>query len=144
MDRLIEDLRVKVFIFAGSGEKNDVRKMIDGLRNKGEVYEFSDASLEETVALVERCQIFISNDTGILRFADALNKKIVALYGPIDEKVYGPYPPGRDGAIVLKKDMACRPCYKRFRLTPCVHDRRCLKDIRVEEVLTAAKDLLKI
>jgi ADP-heptose:LPS heptosyltransferase len=87
--------------------------------------------------------LFVSNDTGPLRFADALKKKIVALYGPIDEKVYGPYLFGENRVVILKKDLPCRPCYRKFRLTKCLHDRKCLKEITVDEVFTMAKNFIK-
>jgi len=142
IDRLIGESKAKIFIFAGPKEKNDINGIINLLKDKKDVFEFSDASLEITVALVERCGLFISNDTGILRFADGLNKKIVALYGPIDEKVYGPYPVQDGRVAVLKKDLPCRPCYNKFRLAGCSNDKKCLKDITVDDVLSAAKKLL--
>ncbi len=142
IDRLVDGFKAKVFIFAGPDEKNDVTGIISPLKNKTDVFEFCDSSLEQTVALVERCQLFISNDTGILRFADALNKKIVALYGPIDEKVYGPYPYDSGRAIVIKKDLDCRPCYHKFRLASCLNSHRCMSEITVDEVLQAVKKLL--
>ena len=142
IDRMVDGFKAKVFIFAGPDEKKDVAGIISLLRNKTDVFEFCDSSLEQTVALVERCQLFISNDTGILRFADALNKKIVALYGPINEKVYGPYFLNDNRVVVLKKDLACRPCYNKFRIAPCRHDRKCLTGITVNDVLAAAGELI--
>jgi lipopolysaccharide heptosyltransferase II len=142
IDKLIIEFKTKIFIFAGPKEKEDIAKIINSLNYKDKIYEFSDRSLLETVALVEKCNLFIGNDTGPLRFADALNKKIVALFGPVDEKVYGPYPYDEKRTIVIKKDLACRPCYAKFRLAPCRNDKQCLRDISVEEVFQAVKKLL--
>ncbi len=142
IDRLVEEFKAKIFIFAGPKEKDDVAGMIGLIKNRKEVFEFCDFTLEQTVAMVERCQLFISNDTGILRFAEAFNKKIVALYGPIDDKVYGPYFLNDNRAVVLKKDLACSPCYSKFRLAPCVNDRKCLTGITVNDVLAAVKTLI--
>jgi ADP-heptose:LPS heptosyltransferase len=86
--------------------------------------------------------LFIGNDTGPLRFADGLHKKIVALFGPVDEKVYGPYPMQEGRTIVLSKQLACRPCYRNFRLAACSSDRACLRSITVQEVFSAAQKLL--
>jgi heptosyltransferase-2 len=113
----------------------------DLLKHKSKVFDFSECSLEKTVALIKRCHLFISNDSGLLKFADGLGKKIVALYGPIDEKVYGPYL-SDNRSIILKKDLPCRPCYNNFRLQACSRDRECLKSISVEEVFEAAVKLL--
>jgi heptosyltransferase-2 len=141
IDKLVEAYDVIVFIFAGPKEKDDISTIIDALKRKSRVFNFSELSLEKTVSLIKRCNLFISNDSGLLKFADGLNKKIIALYGPIDEKVYGPYM-SDERSIILKKDLPCRPCYNNFRLKPCDRDRECLKSISVEEVLEAAVKLL--
>ena len=142
IDRLIKELKAKVFIFAGPREKSDVDKILSSVPHKNNCFEFTVATLPQTVALVEKCSLFIGNDTGPLRFADGLNKKLVALFGPVDEKVYGPYPYDEKRTIVLKKDLSCRPCYNKFRLAPCVNNRKCLSDITVDEVMTAALRLI--
>ncbi|MCX5657966.1 MAG: glycosyltransferase family 9 protein [Candidatus Omnitrophica bacterium] len=142
IDRLIEEFKAKIFIFAGPKEKNDVFGILKTLKNKDNVFEFTDSSLEFTVALVECCNLFISNDTGILRFAEALKKKIVALYGPTDEKIYGPYFCNINNAVIIKNDLPCRPCYRKFRLAECKNDRSCMKDIEVIDVMSAVKRML--
>jgi len=72
-----------------------------------------------------------------------LQKKIVALFGPVDEKVYGPYPPEAHRTIVLTKALPCRPCYRDFRLSGCQRNKQCLSDISVDEVFAAVVHLLK-
>ncbi|MFH1094155.1 MAG: glycosyltransferase family 9 protein [Candidatus Omnitrophota bacterium] len=141
IDGLINEFKAKIFIFAGPEEKEDVAGILQAVRLKSDVYEFTGSSLAQTAALVDKCGLFIGNDTGPLRFADALNKKIVALFGPVDEKVYGPYPYEQGRTVVIKKDMACRPCYRKFRLPPCPYNKKCLEDITVEEVLQAVRKL---
>ena len=44
--------------------------------------------------------------------------------------------------IKIAKDLSCRPCYKKFRLPQCSYDRKCLKEITVDEVFNGAKRLL--
>jgi len=142
IDRLSEELKAKIFIFAGPKEKEDVSGMMNIIRNKNNCYEFAEVSLEKMVSLIDKCSLFISNDTGPLRFADALKKKIVALYGPLDEKVYGPYPFNEKRIIVVKKDLSCRPCYKRFKLPICNRNRECMNSISIKEVFEAARSLI--
>ncbi|MFH1767715.1 MAG: glycosyltransferase family 9 protein, partial [Candidatus Omnitrophota bacterium] len=137
------DLEAKIFIFAGPNERREINSIIFSLgRQWQSCYEFSDASLERLIALIDKCRLIVANDTGPLRFADALGKKIVALFGPVDERVYGPYPYDRQRTAVIKKDLSCRPCYRKFRLTGCDYDIKCLREITVDEVLTAAKQLI--
>ena len=62
------------------------------------------------------------------------------LCGPVDDKVYGPYPKSK-GSAVVKKGLPCQPCYRKFRMSDC-QDRRCLTDLSVEAVLREAQKLL--
>jgi heptosyltransferase II len=138
---LRKQLNATIFLFAGSRERQDIGDILKSVPSKVGVFEFTKTSLLQTVALIDKCDLFIGNDTGPMRFADALNKKIIALFGPVDEKVYGPYPDDKGRCIVLTKALPCRPCYRRFRISPCVNERKCLTDISVEEVMSAVKRL---
>jgi len=143
IDKLIAEFKAKIFIFAGPQEKSDVEKILSLVQHKDSCFEFTAATLPQTIALVERCNLFIGNDTGPLRFADALDKKTIAIFGPVDDNVYGLYPK-RKTAVVIKKDMPCRPCYQKFRLAPCRDSRKCLNDISFEDVMSAVKELWTI
>jgi ADP-heptose:LPS heptosyltransferase len=143
--RLIQDLGAKIFLFAGPDEKEDI-KHIKGLLGdyRRDCYQFTDASLLELIAFVDKCNLIIANDTGPLRFADAMNKKIIALFGPVDEVVYGPYPPGAQRVKVLAvENLPCRPCYRRFRLDECKRNKQCLRDIDSLTVFNEVKQLLQ-
>ena len=139
--RLIDKFSAKIFIFAGRGEKKEVLQMLSGIHNRESCYEFTDSSLDKIVALVDRCNLFIGNDTGPLRFADALDKPLIGIFGPVDEKVYGVFPESRR-KIIITEDVDCRPCYRRFKLPECKYNRRCLNDISVEKVFNAAETLI--
>ncbi|MBM3251204.1 MAG: glycosyltransferase family 9 protein [Candidatus Omnitrophica bacterium] len=141
IDRINVELKAKIFIFAGPKEKGNVSVMMSSIQNKNSCYEFTDASLEKIIALIDKCHLFVGNDTGPLRFADALDKKILAIFGPVDEKVYGPYPADKK-KVVITKNLPCRPCYKKFRMSECLRDRECLKSISVDEVFAAVRRLL--
>ncbi|MBN2119856.1 MAG: glycosyltransferase family 9 protein [Candidatus Omnitrophica bacterium] len=140
--RLVDELGAKIFIFAGPGEKKETFNIINLSQRPQSCFEFTDYPLEKIVALVEKCSLFIGNDTGPLRFANAFSKKIVALFGPVDDKVYGLYPHDSGKYAVLKKDLPCRPCYKKFKLPLCPYDKKCLRDIKVDEVLEAVRALI--
>jgi heptosyltransferase-2 len=141
---LVKEFGAKIFLFAGPKEKEEIHSIIYSLDDtRGSCYEFADASLLEIMALMEKCSLMIVNNTGPSRFADVLGKKVIALAGPVDETVYGPYPYESQRTIVIKKDLPCQPCYKRFRMSDCLLEKKCLTDISVDEVLQAANKLLK-
>ncbi len=96
-------------------------------------------SLAETGSLLARAQIFVGNDGGLLHLAKALQIPVIGFYGPADSEVYGPYPPSSDDIVIFKKDLACRPCYRKFRYqSDCAH-RDCLQSLTAEEALSFLK-----
>lgn len=89
-------------------------------------------TLRELIALIEQCTVFLTNDSGPMHIADALNIPVVALFGSTNEVITGPYNNGK----VIHKHVECSPCYRRT----CPIDFRCMKSIEVEEVY---QELLK-
>lgn len=85
-------------------------------------------SLNELIALISLCSCFLSNDSGPMHIAAALNVPLVALFGSTNEVKTGPYNPL---STVIHKHVACSPCYKRT----CPIDFRCMTSIQVDEVL---------
>ena len=140
-ERIISELGAKIFIFAGPDEAQDVERIISNI-NSDNIFNFTGLGLEEVIALIEKCFLFLGNDSGLLKVANALDKKIVAIFGPVSEKVYGLYPFKPSQHIILKKDLPCRPCYKQFRLPECPYDIACLRDITVEEAFSAVSKLI--
>ena len=78
-------------------------------------------------ALLERCRLLVTNDTGTMHVATAVGTPVVALFGSTDPLVTGPW---GEGNVVIKKDVPCSPCLKRI----CPTDRQCMTLITVGEV----------
>ena len=91
-----------------------------------------DMKIREIACLIKRCKLFICNDGGLLHIAVSQNVPTVSIFGPTNEKVYGPYPPSQKH-VVITSDIDCRPCYRRFRLQEC-SNKRCMKEVSVESV----------
>jgi len=94
------------------------------------------------LAVLEGAALVITNDGGPLHMAQALHRKTIGIFGPVDDKVYGAYPADSPDCVIIKKDLPCRPCYNRFRLAACGTEGACLKGISVQEVFMAAEGLL--
>ncbi len=67
-------------------------------------------SIMESAALISRADIVIANDAGPMHIAEALNKKVAAIFGPTVEE-FG-YFPVNTNAVVVQKMCFCRPCSK--------------------------------
>ena len=142
IDELIDEFNAKIFLFAGENEKQEIMSIKNLLRNSDNCFDFAGCSFEKVIALIDRSSLFIGNDTGLLRFADALKKKIIAFFGPVDENVYGMFPFYPDRHVYMTSNISCRPCYKNFRLNECSRDVECLKGISVDDAMMIARKFI--
>jgi heptosyltransferase-2 len=92
-------------------------------------------SLGTFASLLGRCRLLLTNDTGAMHLGAALGVSCVAVFGPTDPRLTGPF--GR-GHQVLRIPPACSPC----RYRDCPIDHRCLRAIDVEAVVAAAESVL--
>jgi ADP-heptose:LPS heptosyltransferase len=138
VSRLLLGQKVKVCVLLGPKEDDLKRHFV----KDENVCIVSGATITQVAAVIQKADLVITNDSGLLRIANALDKKIVTIFGPVDPLVYSPYPYSRDKHRLIRKDLDCSPCYKKFRLPDCPSDLRCLKEIKAEEVFSAAKELL--
>ncbi|HEX9780139.1 MAG TPA: glycosyltransferase family 9 protein [bacterium] len=99
-------------------------------------------TLGEFVAILSRCRLVLANDGGPVHLAVTQSVPTVAIFGPVDPRVYGPYPPGPSRRAVHIQGLPCRPCYHRFRFPPCPYDRACLRELSVEDVLAACDEVM--
>lgn len=141
-ERLNKELRLKVLLVGDAAERGITE--VVAMSAAAEVIDWAGkTTLEELAAVIERSDIFIANDGGPLHMAAALGKKTVSFFGPVDPKVYGPYPPDPARHIVLRRELECSPCYQNFRFSGCLKDKECLNAIEVEEAFGAVKKLLE-
>lgn len=83
--------------------------------------------LRELLALIKRCALFLTNDSGPMHIADSLGVPLLALFGSTNPIKTGPY---NQKEHVLYKGVSCSPCYRRS----CPIDFRCMKQITPQEV----------
>lgn len=93
--------------------------------------------LKLLIALLRRIDLLVTVDSGPMHLAAAIGTPLVALFGPTDPRLIGPY--GGDG-VVLRVPLTCSPCSKRRCRIEA--DRLCMRSISVEEVAEAASALL--
>jgi len=140
-DRLIRELNAKIVIFGASSEQGICQQVQGAMRQKA-INACGKTSLKQFAALLAKCDLVVCNDGGPLHVAVSQNAMTVSVFGPVDEKVYGPYPSGSEHLIVTK-NIDCRPCYKKFKLPVCLRNRQCIKGISADEVFKVIKENLR-
>ena len=86
--------------------------------------------LGEAIDLMSICNTIISNDSGLMHIAAALNKKLIAIYGSSDPTHT---PPMHPQAVIEYLGLGCSPCFK--RTCPLGH-LNCLKQITPANIQT--------
>lgn len=94
-------------------------------------------SLAEAIALIAQAEAMVSNDSGLLHVASALNRPIVAIYGPTDPNHA---PPFSDVAKSLYLGIECAPC--RQRECPLGHH-NCMRGISAEMVWQPLREMIE-
>ena len=124
--RLIAQLGLDGVWIAGSGSEKPLCAELCGLL-KNSLDLSGKLSLGETAALIADAVLFLGNDGGLMHMAHALRIPVVALFGPVDPAVYGPYPPASTARAVYDRALECRPCYQNFRYKSDCARRECLQ-----------------
>jgi heptosyltransferase-2 len=133
-DHLVETQGARVVLF-GSSDELPIAERVRGAMQHDAVVLCGHTTLAELMALIAHCHLFISNDSGPMHLAAALQRPVIALFGSTDETATGPM---SGTARVVHKQVECTPCF----LRECPIDLRCFEQISVREVCGLADDLL--
>jgi len=107
-------------------------------------------------ALLERARVYIGPDTSITHLAAAVGCPTVALFGPIDPRVWGPWPVGglktpwqasrtiqnRGNVWIVQNPLPCLPCTFEGCERNIDSESVCLAELRAGQVLTAVDQAL--
>lgn len=103
-------------------------------------------SIGALVALLEQVRLYVGNESGVLHLAVAAQAPIVAIFGPTNERAWGPYPLDASRHAVVRESLACAPCVHRghaFGTPAGCAARTCIDLIEPAAVVAAAERVLR-
>jgi heptosyltransferase-2 len=124
------------FLLLGGPGEEEVAEAIEGRMSVAPVNLVGKTSVAEVVAVIAQCDLFLSNDSGLMHVAAALGIPQVALFASSDPKKTAPL--NSRAEVIHPEHVSCTPCFKRH----CHQDLQCMEAITVDEVWAAAERLL--
>lgn len=140
--RFIDERGAAVLLLGGPDEADLKNTLERSIERPGSVYTV-EGSLKGTAALIGRCDIMISNDSGLMHTAVARGTPTVGIFGPTNASRTRPWGPA---AVAITPSPPCsRPMGYPFHSTNSRLDRRahsCLARIPADRVFSTAAELL--
>ncbi len=121
-------------IFGGPGEEELGKEIAASVGNTC-INLCGKTTLREAISLIGQCRLFITNDSGLMHVAAALDIPQIAIFGSTDHTTTSPR--SRFSHIV-RMPVSCSPCM----IPDCPMDHRCMDAVTVDHVLDLALVLL--
>jgi lipopolysaccharide heptosyltransferase II len=133
-DRLAARNGFQTIIVGTSGEVEVAEEVARRMRSRAAVLA-GRTNIAELKAVLACTSLLISNDTGTAHVAAALGVRTAVVFGPTEHLCTRPL---SDAVTVVRHDVECSPCM----LRDCPIDHRCMTRVEVDDVYSAAQDLL--
>lgn len=132
-----------VFLIFGGPEENNLKEEVKTLCGVSDrAFTVNAENIRQTAAIMERCRLFVANDSGLMHVSAALQIPTVGIFGPTNPTWLSPW---KCRHVAVNLGYSCGPC---FRYSPvpqkCYEgtDFSCVGDIEVDRVMEAAQSLL--
>lgn len=99
----------RILIFGSAAEASLCQEISGGI-GRSALSCAGGTGLRQSAALLSKCQLFITNDTGVMHLAAAVGATVVAIFGSTNPDWTRPW--GQGHAVVYQKEI-CSPCYRR-------------------------------
>ncbi|MDR4503392.1 MAG: glycosyltransferase family 9 protein [Candidatus Scalindua sp.] len=131
-DMILTNFDAHVIFTWGPNELDIIDEIVGKMKNTAIVA--CETTIKQLVELIRQADLFIGGDTGPLHIASTLCIPTVAIFGPKDPAIYGPY---NGNSIIVSKELPCSPCRQRT-----CSDTKCITTILPEEVFDSVSKLM--
>lgn len=126
----------KVVFFGGSMDSEIVQETVELMKEKP-IVATGQFSIGVLAAAMKRCQLIITNDSGPMHVAISQKVPVVALYGPSNPMLYGPY---TNKAIIVKAEPLVGE--ESQSMKDAIKDKDYMQRLSAEKVLEAVEKLI--
>jgi len=144
-ERLVRELNAEVLLIGGPDDAALNQQLLDGLHvPAGSVINLAGkTTIGELAAQLERCDLFIGNDSSPMHLAAALDIPAIAIFGPTSPQEYGPYPLDDPKHVAIWKNPNGQPCFFLGKMRPCANC-TCMQAISVDDVWETVQRFIPI
>jgi heptosyltransferase-2 len=133
-DRLAQRHACPILLFGSDGDRAST-EAVQSAAKSALVDVAGRTNLSDAIALIACCDLFVTNDSGLMHVAGALGVPTVAIFGSTNPKTT--YPLG-ERTVLIRRPVDCSPCLKQ----ECPTDFRCMDLVTVDEVVDESVRLL--
>ncbi|NUO80494.1 glycosyltransferase family 9 protein [candidate division KSB1 bacterium] len=133
---LLHRYEIRLMLIGNTAERNHTQQIAAALDDSKRVLNLAGTlSLRALAGLIHNAALFISNDSGPLHLAAALQKPVVGFYGPETPKRFGPL---CERQLIFYLGLSCSPCMSvdNAKTVNCTNQLRCLRELRVLDVIS--------
>ena len=134
-DSLAQENKARIVILGSSSDLRVAEEVAQKMESTPVILA-GRTTLGQLMGLIKECRLLITNDSGPMHLAAALDVPQLAIFGSTSEIATGPL---SRKARVIKHPVDCNPCF----LRDCPTDFRCMKGISVREVLEESRKILE-
>jgi lipopolysaccharide heptosyltransferase II len=135
-DALVERYGAAILLLHGPGEEDETKRIQSMMRHPSHLA--PRTTVRQLGALLECCDFIVTNDTGPMHIAAAVGVPVLAIFGPTNPALQGPF--SERSLWVRNEDLDCLGC----NMTVCPIDHPCMRDLGVDRVLDAFEQLQRI
>ena len=131
------------FVLMGAPDRTATASSFRAMLDFEPIVAVARTTLKETAAILERCALTISPDSGLMHVSAAVGTAVLGIFGPTDYRRTSPTRYGPRHRIV-RKEVECGPCFRMAgddTVLACRHH-KCLDLIRAHEVAHIADEML--
>ncbi|MCC6547372.1 lipopolysaccharide heptosyltransferase II [Candidatus Sumerlaeota bacterium] len=122
-------------VVTGLQQEHDIAQQVCDAGDATFINAAGKMKLRDLMAFIERCNLFVTNDSGAMHVAAAFGTNLIAVFGSTDWVTTAPL---SSRARIVRVETVCAPCILRH----CPIDHRCMTGVTAQRVIDEAEDLI--